>query len=109
MKCRSPECKNEGIQQNFGWCEKCLNELGEFIEQNPIGTHDVYQEPREVIVEGANVLVIFGIEGIAMTGESRYIVTVHIDSHTNIDHSEWDSFLKATKGKKCKLRLEVCG
>lgn len=37
MKCQSPECQNEAI--TFGWCNKCLDELGDFIEQNPISSY----------------------------------------------------------------------
>ncbi len=35
-KCLSPDCPNSatGI-----WCEKCLVELGEYIEQHPISSH----------------------------------------------------------------------
>lgn len=33
-KCSSPECQN---QTDAIWCEKCLGELGELIEQNSIG------------------------------------------------------------------------
>ena len=35
MKCQSEGCKNEAT--NFIWCDKCLNELGEYIEEHGMG------------------------------------------------------------------------
>lgn len=35
-KCISPDCTNQ-VESGHPWCEKCLDELGNYIEQHPIG------------------------------------------------------------------------
>ena len=37
MKCRSINCNNKATI--YGWCNNCLDKLGDFIEKNPIGCH----------------------------------------------------------------------
>jgi len=35
MKCISPECENDAT--DCFWCDKCLDELGNYIEEHGMG------------------------------------------------------------------------
>jgi hypothetical protein len=37
MKCQSDGCQNEA--KNLIWCEKCFDEIGEFVEKEGITSH----------------------------------------------------------------------